>query len=946
MDLNDSPLPSPRWPTRNDTLLISIALMILMVLALKNAWISDDAMITFRTVLNAANGYGFTWNVDERVQAYTHPLWMLLLTGAYLVTHEIFFTCAALSLLCVAGTFLLISLGAARNQAGLLAASATLILAKSFIDFSTSGLENPLSHLLLAAFCVSYLHANPKHLWLTALCCGLLAINRMDLLVLAAPALAIAGLSPNWPAVQADCAAARGLPGRLRALLGVARPRPLAALAVGMIPLLAWEIFSLIYYGFLLPNTAYAKLNTGIAQGELYRQGLIYLLNSARNDPVTLIAIGVGSLAPLFSRRWRSLALSLGIWLYLIYVLRIGGDFMSGRFLTAPLTVAATLIAAELRATPGYVLACVLAALGMLNPQGSLAILISDDPASSSAEIKTDAQILQGVVDERAFYFTRRSLAALGRDPLASDDPYLHAGRRGSSQVVSVLSIIGMYGLTVGPDTHIVDNLALSDPLLARLPASYTPIWRIGHFGRAIPDGYIETLERGVNLIRDPDLAAYYDKLHLITSGPLLSGERWSAIWGMLTGAYNHLIDVDHYRYPEQQKLVYTAISSRSSQQETHRIPVSGALIDFDQPQSSSRLEFTFTQDQRLRMQFLQDTRVVYQADLVSPVNPLRALDLQTITLPPSVTSYDQIRLLPLEKGDLAFGYLHLLGPDDQPAPQIRLGSGWYPPFKIPDLQVLGPASIFVTASQQQPYWLDLTPSMIYEPDAESGRGTHGTLIVQTSAGYTTTVTLEAEKPLSLRLDLPAGPQRIDLSLAAGSTQPLHVVGNFDQDVSFALSAIHLATLDEIAPLPEDLLINGQAQRAEPAQLIALFGDGWYRYEDAANVRWAGPDARIDIYSPIAQSAQIKLALRYISDGNGPSDGGILTVTANGQAAAPAEAWTWQPFVAPVTLQPGWNTLDLSLAAPAFQEPVADPARTEPRMLSFGVERIEILPEK
>ena len=35
---------------------------------------------------------------------------------------------------------------------------------------------------------------------------------------------------------------------------------------LGFIPLIAWELFSLIYYGFLLPNTAYAKLNTGLPQ--------------------------------------------------------------------------------------------------------------------------------------------------------------------------------------------------------------------------------------------------------------------------------------------------------------------------------------------------------------------------------------------------------------------------------------------------------------------------------------------------------------------------------------------------------------------------------------------------------------------------------------------------------------------------------------------------------
>lgn len=44
------------------------------------AWLSDDALITLRTSLNWAHGYGAVFNPDERVAGYTHPLWMALLT--------------------------------------------------------------------------------------------------------------------------------------------------------------------------------------------------------------------------------------------------------------------------------------------------------------------------------------------------------------------------------------------------------------------------------------------------------------------------------------------------------------------------------------------------------------------------------------------------------------------------------------------------------------------------------------------------------------------------------------------------------------------------------------------------------------------------------------------------------------------------------------------------
>ena len=84
------------------TLITGVCLVIFTYVFLANAWIGDDAYITFRVVDNFINGYGLTFNPDERVQAYTHPLWMLLLSAAYAVTSNLFYTTLALSYaLCV-----------------------------------------------------------------------------------------------------------------------------------------------------------------------------------------------------------------------------------------------------------------------------------------------------------------------------------------------------------------------------------------------------------------------------------------------------------------------------------------------------------------------------------------------------------------------------------------------------------------------------------------------------------------------------------------------------------------------------------------------------------------------------------------------------------------------------------------------------------------------------
>jgi len=76
-------------------LLLLLAYAIVLV---RTAWMCDDAFITLRTVDNFVQGYGLVWNVGERVQAYTHPLWMFLLSAFYAFTREPYFTTLAISM--------------------------------------------------------------------------------------------------------------------------------------------------------------------------------------------------------------------------------------------------------------------------------------------------------------------------------------------------------------------------------------------------------------------------------------------------------------------------------------------------------------------------------------------------------------------------------------------------------------------------------------------------------------------------------------------------------------------------------------------------------------------------------------------------------------------------------------------------------------------------------
>ncbi len=77
--------------------------------------------------------------------------------------------------------------------------------------------------------------------------------------------------------------------------------------------------------------TAYAKLNTGITTGHHF-EGIVYSTDALRFDTCTLFVIFLELAVTFYARGWRR-----GVVLYLIYIVRVGDDFMSARFFRASL---------------------------------------------------------------------------------------------------------------------------------------------------------------------------------------------------------------------------------------------------------------------------------------------------------------------------------------------------------------------------------------------------------------------------------------------------------------------------------------------------------------------------------------------------------------------------------------------------------------------------------
>ena len=467
-------------------------LLLLAVVLVRTAWVCDDAFITFRVIDNLLHGHGLRWNIAERVQVYTHPLWLLALVPFSAMIGPYYGSMLLGGALTLGLAGWLLARGAASTGAAVVALAA-LVGSQGFVDYGTSGLENPLAHaLLVGVYWRLRSPSTPGGDTVTAGLAFLAAVNRLDHLVLVAPALAV---------------------------LGARRP---GAVALGALPLVAWEGFALLYYGFPFPNTAYAKLGAGLPAGALARQAWTYLRVSWMWDPVTgwVTLAGVG--LALAGRRRADLAVAAAIGLWHAYLVRAGGDHMAGRFLT-PTFVLALLVGIQRPIGPRT-------AGGLVAGLAVAGALAHTPPLTSGTNLIQNQLGAGDVADERAFFYRISGLLRRPIDPPLAEMPGCFEGvdERARGRHVVGREMIGWFSYFAGPDVHVVDPLGLGDPLLARIPATATG-YRAGHYRRIVPHGYVENAQDG-GVVRDPAVNAYFAELRLVTRGPLLSGERLRAM--------------------------------------------------------------------------------------------------------------------------------------------------------------------------------------------------------------------------------------------------------------------------------------------------------------------------------------------------------------------------------------------------------------------------------
>ena len=520
--------------------LFSLILFAVTVLLL--AWQSDDAYHGYVMARNLAEGHGFVYNIGERSTASTGPLFTLIISLAYFFTREMFFTSLVVCTLLSSAAFYILVYKFCRSKEQILMVMMALFASPSFMSYTTSGLENSLLFLLSALFLwalSAHERYNFKQLFVIALIISAIAMARMDTVLIFAPAAV-------WIFIMKRD--------------GISFPKAMLAAAAGLSLFVLWELFAVIYFGFPFPNPAYVKLGTGISQIEFLKRGILYYFYTFLNDTGVLMITVAGTVLSISAKKSKYTAVSLGIILYLIYILRIGGDFMMGRHFTVVFFISLcmfyiienkeiseiTRLRLNKRIFDVTVIVCLVLTLGFSKVIGSQYLL--------------GHKYASHISDEREYYYSTTglynnvvSLIREGRlcvsdtwNNEAPDD--LRENGLSGGIIDNAAGILVYYN----PDLYLNDTYCLGDAFLSKLPAIYDPNWRVGHLRRAVPEGYRESVWNNDNEIEDPDLHEYYDIIRLITRGRIFDPERIKAIIDINTGKYEYLIDNYERRLEEK----------------------------------------------------------------------------------------------------------------------------------------------------------------------------------------------------------------------------------------------------------------------------------------------------------------------------------------------------------------------------------------------------------
>ncbi len=323
-------------------LISAIGIFIGILHASSLTFVNDDAFITFRYAKNFVNGLGLVYNSGERVEGYTNFLWTLIIAlGMKLGFDPVPFSTILGVCFYICNLILFIYLSWRFRSTGkgryffIPLTAIVLSVHRDFSAYATSGLETSMFTFLVSAGFALLLFAKSnsegvnsnKRLFIAGCSFVLAMMTRPDgFLFLIASAF----------------------------YLFITEKKPFKNILYFMLPsvliFLPYWLWRWNYYGFFFPNTFYAKsINL-----PYYSQGLEYAyLYLKTYYGISLVFI----LGGLFTWQWLKtedkknpfvsvltylrennngphpiLLASLFSVIYILFIIRIGGDFMHARF--------------------------------------------------------------------------------------------------------------------------------------------------------------------------------------------------------------------------------------------------------------------------------------------------------------------------------------------------------------------------------------------------------------------------------------------------------------------------------------------------------------------------------------------------------------------------------------------------------------------------------------
>jgi len=517
------------WAPVGALALAAMPVSVLLVMGYRRRWIGDDAYIDLRIVRNLLDGYGPVYNVGERVEAYTNPLWVALLavwsallgrpeTGAWLM-GLIFSAVGVLTAQAAGALLALRSDPSSGNRADIVLPLGSIAVAAVPVvwDFTTSGLESGLifgwlgvAYMLVVRRCLT--PSQRLGAWLgVAFFLGLGPLLRPDMALYSAGFGLTLGLgyalgyANGW--------------GRLFIHLTV-------LLAAGGFLPAVYQVFRMGFFASLVPGTALAK-EAGLARPD---QGLFYARDFVSAYELWLpliILLGWRAITlrdAWCARDWIPLALlaspTIAAALHTLYVVWIGGDFMHGRLLLPAFFAAIAPVSVMLRPHPGttswrelaipaimglvlaWAVICGLRLRATYNGRGvvderGVYVQQSGRPNPVDVDDYADHFLARDgrFLRERANEASRSGSSVLayvpgygnlsgGEPRILSAVPTLPVGVTAVGMQVS----IGLTGYTAGPSVRVIDRPGLSDPIAARMRLEHRG--RPGH-EKSLPDSWL-----------------------------------------------------------------------------------------------------------------------------------------------------------------------------------------------------------------------------------------------------------------------------------------------------------------------------------------------------------------------------------------------------------------------------------------------------------------------